>query len=103
VRNRAGRFVEADLTTLANAAASAAFSGADLRVSIVNAPGAQSYPIAAFTYLLVPEKLAVAGKQETLPAFLRWMLTTGQKQCASLGYVALPPKIAERALALIGP
>jgi hypothetical protein len=30
------------------------------------------------------------------------MLTTGQKQCASLGYVALPPKIAERALQIIG-
>jgi hypothetical protein len=30
------------------------------------------------------------------------MLTAGQKQCASLGYVALPPKIAERALQIIG-
>jgi phosphate ABC transporter phosphate-binding protein len=103
VRNRAGHFVQADLTTLTNAAAGASFSGADLRVSIVNAPGAQSYPIAAFTYLLVPEKMADAGKQQTMAAFLRWMLSTGQKQCASLGYVALPPKIAERALALIGP
>jgi phosphate ABC transporter phosphate-binding protein len=103
VRNRAGRFVQADLTTLTNAAVGASFPGADLRVSIVNAPGAHSYAIAAFTYLLVPEKLAVAGKQEALSAFLRWMLTTGQKQCASLGYVALPPRIAERALELIGP
>jgi phosphate transport system substrate-binding protein len=103
VRNRAGRFVRADLATLGNAAAGASFPGADLRVSIVNAPGAQSYPIAAFTYLLVPGKLADAGKQQTLTAFLRWMLTTGQKQCASLGYIALPPKTAERALALIGP
>jgi phosphate transport system substrate-binding protein len=98
VRNRAGRFVEAGLATLAEAASSASSSK-----SIVNAPGAQAYPIAAFTYLLAPEKLTDAGKQETLSEFLRWMLTTGQKECAALGYVALPPKIAERALQLIGP
>jgi phosphate ABC transporter phosphate-binding protein len=104
VRNRAGRFVEADLATLANAAESAFSSqSGDLRLPIVNAPGAQAWPIASFTYLLAPEKLASAGKQQTLAEFLRWMLTTGQKECASLGYVALPPKIAERALQLTGP
>jgi phosphate transport system substrate-binding protein len=69
----------------------------------VNAPGPQAYPIASFTYLLAPQKLSTAGKQQTLTEFLRWMLTTGQKQCGSLGYVTLPPKIAERALQLIGP
>jgi ABC-type phosphate transport system substrate-binding protein len=33
-----------------------------------------------------------------LAEFLRWMLSSGQKQSASLGYVPLPPAIAERAL-----
>jgi len=29
---------------------------------------------------------------------LKWMLTTGQKQCAALGYPPLPQQVAARAL-----
>jgi phosphate transport system substrate-binding protein len=107
VRNASGRFVQADLVSLPAAAASfsALSKSADLkdfRFSITNARGTQAYPIAAFTYFLVPEKFASPEKARTMTQFLRWALTSGQKQCAALGYAALPDEIAKRALEAAG-
>jgi phosphate transport system substrate-binding protein len=103
VRNAAGRFVQADLTSLP--AAAATFKPAqpdDLRGSITNAPGAQAYPIAAFTYFVVPEEFGDATKANNMIAFLRWALTSGQKQSASLGYAALPDAVAHQAIESLG-
>jgi hypothetical protein len=33
--------------------------------------------------------------------FLLWMLSSGQKQSAALGYAALPPEIGEKALRVV--
>jgi phosphate transport system substrate-binding protein len=56
VRNAAGQFVAPSVESVA-AAADAAMAklpaNTDYRVSIVNAPGAASYPISSFTWLLV--------------------------------------------------
>jgi len=99
VRNSSGRFVRADLNSLPAAALSASFTTpGDLRVSITNAAPARAYPIAAFTYLLVPQKPANQEKAKAMGQFLRWALTSGQKQSAALGYAALPDEIAKRAL-----
>jgi len=103
VRNAAGRFVQADLSSLT--AAAAAFKPAmveDLRGSITNAAGARAYPIAAFTYFLVPEKFADPVKAQSMTDFLRWALTFGQKESASLGYAALPEAVAKQALESVG-
>ena len=95
LRNRAGRFVQASLETLT---AAGAIGSGDLRAPIVNAPGANAYPIASFTYLLIPDKATDPAKQKTLTELLRWMLTTGQKQCAALGYASLPEAVARKAM-----
>ncbi len=103
VRNAAGRFVQADLSSLT--AAAAAFQPAqpgDLRGSITNAAGARAYPIASFTYFLIPEKFNDPAKAEGMRDFLRWTLTFGQKESASLGYAALPDTVAKQALASVG-
>ncbi len=103
VRNAAGRFVQADLNSLTAAAATYAGAKAgDFRGSITNAAGAQAYPIAAFTYFLVPEKFADPAKAQCMTNFLRWMLTFGQKESASLGYAALPEVLATQALEIVG-
>lgn len=68
----------------------------DFRLSITNAPGAQAYPISAFTYLLAPARIADAGKKAAVREFLRWLLTSGQRQAQALGYGALPDKILVR-------
>lgn len=89
VRNGSGKFIQADLTSITAAAASAAGS-----VSITAAPGRNSYPIATFTFLLVPRHPSSEAKGAALAAFLEWMLSAGQRQCSALGYAPLPDALA---------
>jgi phosphate transport system substrate-binding protein len=98
VRNAAGGFVQADLESIAAAAAdSAQAMPPNFRISITNAPGRRSYPVAAFTYLLIPVKAADAKKGALLRDMLGWVFTSGQRQSAALGYGSLPPEIIRRA------
>ncbi len=66
---------------------------ADFRVSITNAPGKNAYPISTFTYLLIPSKIEDSKKKAAIVDFLKWMLTEGQKDCASLSYSPLPKNV----------
>jgi phosphate transport system substrate-binding protein len=105
LRNAAGVFLKADLDSVTEAAAAAAKSmPADFRVSITNAPGKKAYPIATFTYLLIPSKIADPAKKKAIVAFLHWMLTDGQKYAAPLAYAPLPKDVVakeEKQIALI--
>jgi phosphate transport system substrate-binding protein len=99
VRNAAGNFVKADLPSVTAAASSGAqISNSDFRISITNAPGKQAYPIATFTWLLLPADRGHTEKTGALLEFLQWMLTAGQKQCAGLGYAPLPSAVASKEL-----
>ncbi len=105
VRNREGRFISPMPFEIASAAtavldsvSSRATSGADadLRLSIVNAPGAQSYPIASFTWMLLAPEAIGRAKTEQLVAFLRWALLESGDLASTLGYVPLPSDAAAR-------
>jgi phosphate transport system substrate-binding protein len=100
VRNPAGEFIKADLASI-TAAASGASSAGDqgFRFSILNAPNPDAYPISTFTWLLIPGQGLSADKKSAIASVLNWMLSAGQKECASLGYAPLPREIAARALA----
>jgi len=100
VRTRGGEFVSASLESIA-AAASHAVPGDDFKISIVNSPGAGAYPIASFTWLVVPLEIADAGKREALSGFLKWILGPGQNQAAALGYLALPKELVGREVAAL--
>ncbi|HSW49236.1 MAG TPA: phosphate ABC transporter substrate-binding protein PstS [Bryobacteraceae bacterium] len=100
VRNAAGTFVKADLKSVTAAAASAEVPD-DFRVSITNPPGKDAYPIASFTWLLVPAKIQNPQKRTIITAFLRWMLADGQKLVAPLGYAPLPQTVVARGLKAI--
>ena len=94
VRNPAGEFIKADLASITAAATGAtAGKGDDLRFSILNAPGNDAYPISTFTWLLVPLRGATPEKKSAIADLLNWALTSGQKQCASLGYAPLPRQV----------
>jgi len=94
MKNAAGKFLKADLNTVTEAAAGAAKSmPADFRVSITNAPGANAYPISTFTWLLIPTKIDDASKRTTIKEFLKYMLSTGQKDAAGLSYAPLPKSV----------
>ena len=96
VRNQNGEFVAASLGSIGIAAGKAAAMGEDLKVSIVNAPGAGAYPIASFTWLVVPSRDLDGGRREALTGFLKWMTGPGQLQAAALGYLALPRDVVSR-------
>jgi phosphate transport system substrate-binding protein len=100
VRNAAGVAVKADLASVTAAAASVTVPE-DFRVSITNAPGKEAYPIASFTWLLVPSKIADAQKRAAIADFLKWMLADGQKLTAPLGYAPVPPEVVSKESAAI--
>lgn len=68
-------------------------------VSLVNAPGSDSYPIASFTYLLVYDDLkSVTNNKEQAKSvihIINWMITDGQEFSSSLLYVPLADKVTE--------
>jgi phosphate transport system substrate-binding protein len=96
VKNSAGKYVRASTDGVtAAAAASAKTMPADFRVSITNAPGATSYPISSFTWLLIPTHSADAAKGKALVDFLGWMLDHGQSEANTLTYAPLPKPVQD--------
>jgi len=97
VKNQAGAFVKASFDSVTAAAAGAAKEiPDDFRVSITNAPGKAAYPISTFTWLLIPDKIDNAAKRDAIKAFLKWMLTAGQKDAAGMSYAPLPSSVAAK-------
>lgn len=94
VKNKAGNFVKADLNSTTAAAASAKMP-ADFRVSIVNAPGKDAYPVASFTWLLIPVQQKDANKGRIIKEFLTWMLDQGQQMTSQLTYAPLPKSVVD--------
>lgn len=95
VKNAAGSFVTPSLESVTAAAGSAKFSaGTDFRVSITDAPGAGSYPISSFTWLLVRPKMKDPAKAKALKEFLAWMITPeAQAMAKDLAYAPLPAAV----------
>lgn len=101
VKNAAGNFVNATLESVTEAAGSVKDMPDDFRVSITNAPGKGAYPVATFTWLLIPTKIADPVKKKAITDFLHWMLTEGQTMTAALDYAPLPkPVIAKETKAI---
>jgi phosphate transport system substrate-binding protein len=99
IRNAAGAFVAPSVesaTAAAEGVAAKLNAKSDYRISIVNAPGAQAYPVTSFTWLLVYQDQTDPIKGKKLVDFMRWALTTGQASAAALDYAPLPKIIADR-------
>jgi len=73
----------------------------DFHISITNAPGDRAYPIASFTWVLIPRKTETEQKQRAMRQFLNWVLTSGQPYAEEAGFVRLPSAVIERELAVI--
>ena len=101
VKNSAGNFVKASVETVTAAAASMKDMPADFRVSIVNAPGKNAYPISSFTWLLIPAQSKDATKGRILADFLNWMVSDGQRMTTELTYAPLPEDVAAKVKAEI--
>ncbi len=62
----------------------------NLRVWPEDPSGAEDYPIATFTWLLLYKKYSDPAKSKALKDFVIYGLTDGQKFSAELGYIPLP-------------
>jgi phosphate transport system substrate-binding protein len=96
VKNAGGQFVKASLESVTAAAASVKSMPADFRVSITNAPGKDAYPIASFTWLLIPTPSKNPAKGKIIADFLNWMVDDGQKMTADLAYAPLPESVVAK-------
>ena len=101
VQNAAGEFVKASLQSVTIAAGSVKDMPDDFRVSITNAPGKGAYPIASFTWLLVPVQWDDATKGKAFVAFLNWMVEQGQGMTSALSYAPLPKSVQAKVKARI--
>jgi phosphate transport system substrate-binding protein len=97
IKNGGGSFVEPSLASVTAAAAAAKLEvDTDFRVSITNAPGADAYPIASFTWLLVHKDGKDAAKAKLIKDFLTWMIgPDAQKMAADLHYASLPAEVVQ--------
>ena len=96
VQNRSGNFITPSLASVTAAAAGAMSDmgpGTDFRVSITDPAGADAYPVASFTWLLVRKTYPDASKARELLKFVWWALTDGQAKAAPLGYAPLPKEM----------
>lgn len=100
VKNKSGNFIKASLEST-TAAAEGVKMPSDFRVSITNPPGKNAYPIASFTWLLVPVHSADANKAKILKDFLGWMLDQGQGMVEQLSYAKLPKEVVDKEKAAI--
>jgi phosphate transport system substrate-binding protein len=65
--------------------------------SIVNQPGADSYPISGYSWALVYTHQASRAVGQALVTMLNWLTHAGQAS-AAVGYVPLPAQIQQLAL-----
>jgi phosphate transport system substrate-binding protein len=97
VKNSSGVFVKADLASVSAAAAAVAKTMPDdFRVSITDPPGKTAYPIASFTWLLIPEKFSDSAKRDAIKGFVKWMLADGQNYTEQLQYAKLPKEVVAK-------
>ncbi len=105
LQNKEGNYVEPTFESVSAAAAGAAKNmPEDLRVSITDAAGKDSYPISGFTWLLIYKNMKDKSKAKEIASFLTWAMDEGQGYAKDLYYAPLPKdviKMCEKKIASI--
>jgi phosphate transport system substrate-binding protein len=102
IQNSAGVFLKPSIANVA--AAAAAFSTqlqSNATFSITDAPGAASYPISTFTYLLVFAHQTDPAKADAIATFFWYIIHQGQSEGPKLQYPELPSEIVTNDEALL--
>ncbi len=100
VQNGAGKWLYPSLETVAAAAATKPeVSATDF--SIVDAPGANSYPISGYSWILLYGKPSDPARAKLLLNVMKWLVTEGQVLAKSVDYVPLPKNVQQHALEVI--
>ncbi|HTV91786.1 MAG TPA: phosphate ABC transporter substrate-binding protein PstS [Verrucomicrobiae bacterium] len=106
LENQAGKFVLPTATTIAAAArALDAKTPGDERISLIFAPGEDSYPIINYEYAIVNPKQGDAAKAAELKKFLDWSLESSggqsEKFLGAVHFLPLPASIVAKSKAQI--
>ena len=97
LQNSAGNFMAPSTDAFAAAASTADWSNAkDFNLVMTNAPGAQAYPIAASTFILLPKQPKDKAKSDAAIAFFKYALEKGQGDAKKLDYVPLPAPLVQQ-------
>jgi phosphate transport system substrate-binding protein len=97
VQNAAGQFVQPNAASFQAAAASADWKNAkDFFLVITNAPGENSWPIAASVFVMIYKQPKDVARTKSTLDFFQWALETGQKQAEELDYVPLPKALVDQ-------
>jgi phosphate transport system substrate-binding protein len=95
LQNKAGNFIAPTLQSGAATLASVNLPE-NLRAFITDPDGANDYPIATFTWLLVKKTYTDAAKAAAVKAFVSYGLTKGQSAAPELGYITLPENVVAK-------
>ncbi len=103
VRNSSGTFVAATASSLIAAANSAAgpTRGDGLPASLLGATAPEAYPIAEFSWIVIPQVASSPGARSALLQFVRWALASGSAEAAALGYAPVPTAVRQRVETLV--
>jgi phosphate transport system substrate-binding protein len=96
LENKSGKFVAATTATGQAALASAAVPD-DMIAWAPDPAVPEAYPIVTYTWLICYRKYPDKVKLQAMQDLLRFGLTEGQKDAETLGYIPLPPAVAEKA------
>lgn len=98
IKNQDGKFVEPTVEGV-QAALSGATVKDDLTYDPLNAPGADSYPITAPTYILVRTKYTDAAKAAGVKCFVNYLVKDTSSISGDLGFASLPSELQTKAVA----
>jgi len=100
IRNQAGNYVIPSAQSVAaDAAQKPGITPADF--SIVNEPGAASYPISGYSWALIYTRQKTQATGQALVTMLDWLTDDGQASAAANGYVPLPAQIQQLARTML--
>jgi phosphate transport system substrate-binding protein len=94
VQNQAGEFVLASLESVTAAAAGLKDVPPDLRFSMTDADGKESYPISGTVWMVLYTKQP--GKASALKDLIHWLTHEGQEHAKGLHYARLPQGMVEQ-------
>ena len=96
LRNKAGSFVKPTMATFQAAASNADWTKAEnYAVSLIDQPGAQSWPIVSATFLLLPKDPKDEAREQLVLKWVNWDYEHGDQIATQLEYVPLPAQVKD--------
>lgn len=95
--NKDGKFITPTVPSFLEAAIRADWDKAEnMAASMLNMPGAGSWPIVSPTFILVPRNAKDPARVQRVLKFVDWSFRNGAAAADRLHYIMLPPEVQDR-------